>query len=507
MSEDARTRRQPAVGARGVALAVLDEHRRTGQFVAPLLDAQASAAELSPADRRFALELVNGIVRRRSTLDALLQPHVRRPRREVEDRLWTILQLGAYQLALLDSVPAHAAVHETVELARTAGEPRWAGFVNGVLRAVARTVTAEFTDRPAADAVPMTVGRIAEPSAVGQAFQPAGDSPAESARADMDVRPTEAEGTGDPSHGRYRRLTLPVFPDPAADPAGHFARAFSFPPWLVRRWTARYPFEKLLTLGFRFDSPPPIVLRVNRLRTSRDKFLDALRNAGIDAEPGAHEAAVRLTGPARIDALPGYAEGQFSVQDESAMAVCDLLDPRPGETVLDLCAAPGTKTTYLAELMDDAGAIVATDVGPERLALVEENVHRLRLASITTRTIERDGRDIPAGPFDAVLLDAPCSNTGVLGRRPEARWRLKPEDLRELPALQARLLGDALARLKPGGRAVYSTCSIEPEENDEVVRNVLAERPEFELVAEHHPFPGDPADGGYRALLRACESA
>jgi 16S rRNA (cytosine967-C5)-methyltransferase len=187
------------------------------------------------------------------------------------------------------------------------------------------------------------------------------------------------------------------------------------------------------------------------------------------------------------------------VQDESAMQVASALALEPGSVILDLCAAPGGKTTHLAELMANRGRIVACDIDQRRLANVTELARRLGIDIIEPCLLGKD-EPAPAGPFDAVLVDVPCSNTGVLGRRPEARWRLKPDDLRHLPRLQASLLRQACDRVRPGGAVVYSTCSIEPEENGELVRSVLS--PGLELEAEQERRPGLPADGGYWARLR-----
>jgi 16S rRNA (cytosine967-C5)-methyltransferase len=202
-----------------------------------------------------------------------------------------------------------------------------------------------------------------------------------------------------------------------------------------------------------------------------------------------------------VERLPGFADGWFAVQDESAMQAARLLAPAPGSTVLDLCAAPGTKTTHLAELMGNRGSILAADVDRRRLALVEENCRRLGIDIVETQVVAADARDVSPGPFDSVLLDVPCSNTGVLGKRPEARWRLRPQDIEELAAIQKRLLTAAIARLKPGGRLVYSTCSIEPEENEGVVRAALSAFPNLRLLSEVHREPGQPADGAYQAVL------
>ena len=207
------------------------------------------------------------------------------------------------------------------------------------------------------------------------------------------------------------------------------------------------------------------------------------------------------SGPIRD--LPGYADGWFSVQDESAMRVASALAPEPGETILDLCAAPGGKTTHLAELMRNSGRIVACDMDDGRLQTVADLVQRLGLTIVQTcRLHDEHGTDAPAGPFDRVLVDVPCSNTGVLGKRPEARWRLRPDDLRELVARQTCLLSLAALRLRVGGAIVYSTCSIEPEENRGVVEAVLRKFLNLRLERDEEAAPGRPADGGYWARLR-----
>jgi 16S rRNA (cytosine967-C5)-methyltransferase len=305
-------------------------------------------------------------------------------------------------------------------------------------------------------------------------------------------------------------LAQSVFPDPSADPAGSFAEAFSFPRWLANRWQERFDFEELCRLGFWFDRPAPLSLRVNLLKTSRSELIGLLNERGVAATPGALPESIRLPGTARVDALPGFAEGLFSVQDESAMQAVERLAPRPGETIFDLCAAPGAKTTHIAERMRNQGTIIATDIRPERLARVAENCSRLGISivqPILVRETESDWQakatisNPAAGPFDAILADVPCSNTGVLGKRPEARWRLTPSEIAELAARQSQLLESACRRLRPGGRLVYSTCSIEPEENEQIVRGLLRQEPALALVEEWHQIPGRPSDGGYQALL------
>ena len=455
----ARVNRCPRT-ARGIAFEVLSRHKQTGRFVSKLLDESlADAPQIHAEDRRLAVELINGVVRRRATLDALITPHVARPRHRIEGELWTLLQLGTYQLAFLDTVPAYAAISETVSLGKGVGRRGWDGFVNGVLRAVQSLLTNESANEPAADALPR-------------------------------------------EDGRYRRLSRTVFADPSTDTAGYLAEAFSFPRWLIDRWQSRFDLSELCRLGFWFDQAPALSLRVNELKTTRDDLLGRLMAQGVPARSGSLAEAIRLAGTLRIDTLPGFADGLFTVQDESAMQAVDLLAPQPGETLLDLCAAPGAKTTHLAERMKNTGSILATDVRGERLRRIEENCRRLGISIVKTVLVSPDGNDLPAASFDAILIDVPCSNTGVLGKRPEARWRINSAQIAELTAQQRSLLRAACQRLKPAGRVVYSTCSIEPEENEQIVRQVLSEFPAMTLVEERHHLPGKPVDGGYQALLR-----
>jgi 16S rRNA (cytosine967-C5)-methyltransferase len=449
--------------ARSLALQVLLDCARHDAFIQEALDRRLSDSGLSPADRGLATQFAYSTLRRRGTLLALLEPLVSRPRQQVEPWLWEALSLGACQLTLLSHVPAHAAIHETVELAVLFGRPGAKGFLNAILRALAALLTGEEAPGPAADALPL-------------------------------------------ERGRYRRLARPVLPDATAHPVEYLTAGFALPAWLVRRWLERYGREECLRLGFWFAGPSPLSVRCNPLRTSREALLATWAAAGIKAEPGAQPQAVRLHEAGPIRELPGYEAGWFSVQDESAMGVAPALGPTPGQAVLDLCAAPGGKATHLAELMQDKGRVVACDVDDRRLRNVAVLAERLGLASVETCRLfpERD-EALPPGPFDAALVDVPCSNTGVLGKRPEVRHRLRPKDMGELVALQTRLLRLAIRAVRPGGAVVYSTCSIEPEENGGVVRAVLAEVPEWGLEAEEESVPGKPSDGGYRARLRRQE--
>jgi 16S rRNA (cytosine967-C5)-methyltransferase len=451
--------------ARSLALRVLLDCIEGQAHVQESLNHHLGKMQLAPADRRLATQLAYGVMRRRDTLDALLRPLSTRPPYRINPIVWEIVRLGAFQLALMSHIPPHAAIYETVELAgkwvsRTA---KVKGFVNAMLRALSRLVlTEEQSSSPAADALPL-------------------------------------------EHGHYRKLAQAALPDPATDPVQYLARGFALPKWLAARWLKRFAWEECLRLGFWFGGAVPLWLRCNPARTDRETFLAHLKQAGIAAVPGDHPQAVRLEESAAIRELPGYEQGWFTVQDESAMRVASALAPTPGSKVLDLCAAPGGKTTHLAELMHNRGSITACDVGEERLQTLLALCSRLGVSIVEPCRLPPDtGRheDPPPGPFDAALVDVPCGNTGVLGRRPEVRWRLRAGDLGKLVPLQTRLLLQAAERLRPGGAVVYSTCSIEPEENGQVVRAVLQSSLGLELEAEQEQVPGQPADGGYWARLR-----
>ena len=449
----------PPRTARQVAFRVLEQWQARGQLAAPELDRLFSTLpDLSAADRGLANELSFGVIRRRETLEALLRPQLKRPPQSIESPLWTLLQLGAYQLLFFASSSQHAAVHETVELTRWLKQPRWTGFANAVLRALQRDLLEEFTSSAAADALLLQ-----------------------------------------PRH--YRRLARPHLPDPAVDPAGYIALAGSLPGWLVQRWSRQWDFDELLRLAAWFNSPAPIWLRVNPLTGDPETIVAQLAERKLTGHVDPDRLLIRLEGTTHVPSLPGFSDGRFTVQDATAAAAAVLLDPRPGQLVLDLCAAPGAKSTHLAELMQDTGRVVAADSHPGRLERISPAARRLGLSIIEPTLVDVSGSDLPGGPFDAILVDVPCSNTGVLGKRPEARWRLDADELARLANLQLRLLESAAERLVPGGRLVYSTCSIEPEENQGVVERFLAQHDQFHCPAQQHHVPGAPADGGYQALL------
>ena len=423
--------------ARAVAVRVLTRVETEGAYADLALDAELNRAEAGPRDAALATELVYGTLRWQRYLDWILAPHSRRPLARLDPRPRALLRMTAYQLVHLERVPAFAAVNDAVSLARQRSRPGVPEFVNAVLRSFAR-------------------------------------------------------------RGARERE-----PAPPADPIDALAVRCSFPTWLARRWVERYGADEASALMRALNERPPLTLRANTMSTTRDALAARLRDEDqVDTTPTryAPEGLIAAHG-GRPGAWRSFADGAFAVQDESSMLVARLLDPSPGDTVVDACAAPGTKTTHLAQLMQNRGRILAFDPQPARLALVGEAAARLgvTIVDIHDGTVETLAPRFAAA-CDAVLVDAPCTNLGVLRRNPEVKWRRQPADVDASAARQRTILAAAATLLKPGGRLVYATCSLEPEENDGVVGALLAERGDFVVdVPLELSLPLD-ADGVLRCL-------
>ena len=386
--------------------------------------AVARARERLPdeRDRALAAEIAAGTLRWMGALDAVIGAFSRRALSRLDPEVLDILRLGAYQLLHLERVPASAVVNDGVELARGRGKRSAAGLVNAVLRRVDR-----------------------------------------------------------------ERATLPL-PAPPADPGDveaaldYLAITLSHPRWLAARWLARFGFEAT-EAWLRFNNlPAPVTLRANTLKTSREALALRLAEAGVETRPGRFgpDALVVLRGnPLRT---PLADEGVFVVQDESSQLVGAFLGARPGERVLDACAAPGGKTLLIASALGGEGTVAAADLRPRRVALLAQTIRRAGAAGV--HVVRADvSRRLPFDQvFDAVLLDAPCSGLGTVRRDPEIRWRRTAEDLPRLAEAQRQMLEHAAAAVRPGGRLVYATCSSEPEENEAVVGAFLGARDDFRPV-------------------------
>jgi len=394
--------------------------------------------------------LVLGVLRRRGTLDAVLQAHSTRKLALLKPSSLAVLRAALYEILFMDGAPPHAVVHAAVQNVKGCGRPQDAGFVNALLRAILRG------------------SRRAPPEEA------------------TDLRRSLPRGS---VSLLFRRS---VFPDPRAKPALFLAARASTAPWIAARRLAELGFDRALAcLELQAETPR------THLRPApghRADVVQALNAAGIGCEDGPHELLVTLPTDARMTEV-FLACGPFVVvQDAVASQVAPFLGPAPGARVLDFCAAPGGKATHLAQLVGPEGEVTAWDASETRLALVEENAARLGLAQL------RCGP--PTGLYDAVLVDAPCSNTGVLARRPEARWRVRERHLKGLAERQLSILREAAGFLRPGGRLVYSTCSLEAEENGAVVAAFLARERDYRREEERTVWPDEAAgDGGFMARL------
>ena len=426
-----------------------------GAFADNALERELAKTNLAPLDRGLATELAYGAIRQRLLLDAWIDAHGRLKANRQPPRLRWLLHVGLYQLLFSSRVPASAAVNTSVQLAKEAGFARLAPVVNGLLRAVA------------------------------------GAHPPHKAEAEA-ARPLN------PWQGL-------VLPDAAAD---SLALRHSLPPWLATQLLQWCRPEEAEAFGRSSNTPPALDLRINRRRSSRAQVLAAFGAAGLtaraldDQEWGLCLAAA--SGDLR--GLPGFKEGHWCVQDRTAQAIAPLLAPQPGQRVLDACAAPGGKSTQLAELMDDQGEIWAVDRSEARLKKVVANAERLGMVSL--QVLAADAADLLEirpqwrGYFDRILLDAPCSGLGTLARHADARWRIEPDTIAELVNQQQRLLERLAPLLQPAGRLVYATCTVHPQENGEVVDAFLASHPSWQLVHQHQWWPAPQAgDGFYAAVL------
>jgi 16S rRNA (cytosine967-C5)-methyltransferase len=267
-------------------------------------------------------------------------------------------------------------------------------------------------------------------------------------------------------------------PDPA-DPVRFIAVTASHPEWMVRRWIKRWGAEKTRALCNSNNEIPPTTLRVNLLKTDRAALQERIEREGGTAQPtGLSPEGLYLKG-ASLAALPSYVAGHFYIQDEGAQLISYLTDPKPGERVLDLCAAPGGKSTHLAELMKGKGDVIATDLDPNRIALVQENIQRLQTPGVVVEGLAEataSGRK-----YDRILVDAPCSALGILRRIPEGKWRKKLSMVVASAGEQRGILEKAVQHLKIGGSLVYATCSTEPEENEGVVEAFTSDHPELKV--------------------------
>ena len=382
-----------------------------------LLNIPQHDRSLSRKDRALFTAMVFGVLRWRNRLDHIILHFSKTPIKKIEPKVLNILRLGLFQIIYLDRIPDSAAVNTSVEMTKQIGASRAAGFVNALLRKSATN---------------------------------------------------------------YSSVDFPAF---ETDPIAFLSADQSLPAWLAKRWLKRFDQESLMLLCNTINSVPPITIRTNTLKTEREQLILSLEKEAerIESTTTAPDG-IRLYNPKRsISDLPAFRNGWFQVQDEAAQLVSLLLNPQPGESVLDACAGLGGKTAHIAQLLLNNGSVTAMDRDEKKLQQLDSEMQRLGVSIVRTTCYDLN---LPLdtkllGNFDRILLDAPCSGLGVMRRNPDIKWKSNEADLKRHAGVQNRFLENLAKRVKVNGILVYAVCSIEPEENEAVIAAFLKKHPEF----------------------------
>ena len=394
--------------ARSLSWSILLDWESGNASMEELRERAFAKEKLSARDRALVTEMTQGVLRHRTFLDHRINTLLDRPDATLPQPVRILLRLGVYQIIFLERVPAHAAVGETVNLAKGTRYSGLVPLVNAILRKAS-------TSEPA------------------------------------------------------------TFPDIGEDPVSHLSLAASAPTWLVERLIKQRGISETERILHSLNKPPPLTLRVNTLETDREGLLAELEDSGISARPGriCRYAVVLETGTVPALLRP-FRQGRCTVQDEGAQLISPLLGAQPGQKVIDVCTAPGGKAGHLAQEMEDRGTVVAIDRHLGRLRMTRKSLNRLGFRSV--RLLAADALTLPRlltfNP-DKILLDTPCSGTGVLRRHPEGKWKKNPDRIAELTGLQFQLLQAASRTVSQGGEILYTTCSLLREENEDVVERFL----------------------------------
>ena len=380
-------------------------------------------------------ELVYGVTTWRLTLDEIIKKYSKIKLKKISPWIINILRMGIYQIIFLDKIPKSAAVNESVNLAKRYGHSSSSNFVNAILRKVEKTDYDDFFE--------------------------------------------------------------------IEDDIDRISKTTSMPKWIVEELVKENGIKIAEQICKNSNLKPNITIRVNRLKIAKKELIQKLEQKGIECkEPENEEMNTQdfliLSKVKNIENLQEFKDGFFTIQDLSAGQAAKILDPRPGEMVLDACSAPGGKTTYLAELMENKGKIKAWDIHEHRTKLVEQNANRLGINIIETQVKDATQYDKNLDEkFDKILLDVPCLGIGVIKRKPDIKWQRKPEDIEEITLIQRKILENCSKYLKKGGTLVYSTCSILKEENEEIVMKFLSENKQFEIDGENmvNILPNKEKDG------------
>ncbi|MBE0451294.1 MAG: 16S rRNA (cytosine(967)-C(5))-methyltransferase RsmB [Clostridia bacterium] len=417
--------------ARRLALKILKQIEMEDQFSHITIKEMLKSSEVTDIDRRFITNIVYGVLENKLLLDYYIRKLSAVRYGKINKEILNILRMGIYQIAFMSKVPDSAAVNESVKLAKK-HSPQYSGFVNGVLRSFIRS---------------------------------AGE------------------------------LELP---DRNKNLVAYLSISYSHPEWLVEKWLEEFGEVFTEALLKSNNETPKLWLRVNTLKIQRDEFIDQLEAEGVKALASdwiGEAVMVENLNEHSIESLVGFNEGWFQVQDISSMFVAKTSSVKAGDVVVDVCAAPGGKTTHMAQLMGNSGQIIARDMHPQKLKLIEESAHRLGIDIIKTEVFDATHFDVSLKHMaDIVLVDAPCSGFGIIRRKPDIKYNKSIEDLNALVEIQYKILETASEYAKPKGTVIYSTCTINADENIKMVEKFLEHHRNFKL-SEISDLPGVQTNG------------
>ena len=394
-------------------------------------------------ERAFYTALLYGVIERKITLDYQIAKLCEKQLDSLQQSVVILLRMGLYQLLYMNSVPDHAAINETVKLAKETVNSGAVGFINGVLRSASRKLKTDSGE------------------------------------------------------------VLLITPDKSRDVCGYLSITYGYPRYLCKVWVNAYGEENAEKIMQSMNRPPRLSIRVNTLKITREKYLYMLDEAGIHATPSEiTDDGITLSG-GTVSSLPGYSEGLFFIQDDASAMAIKAFDVKEGETVIDTCSCPGGKSFLMSIYMKNKGAVISSDIHENKLSLIESGKERLGIDIIKTRCADSSVFDPSlTESADKVLCDVPCSGFGTIAKKPDLRHKTK-DSIAELPKLQLSILQSSAKYCKHGGRLMYSTCTLFPAENEENVRTFLALNPDFKLVNMVTNFPYESlSDGFFYAIFK-----
>lgn len=421
---------------RATAIKILNRFERSDSYIEVLIDKAISENDFNEFDRSLLTELVYGIIRWKAKLDYVLVGFYFGDFLKCLNVVKNAMRIALYQIMFLDRIPLFAAVNESVEYVKYIQGEKTAGIVNAVLRNIARNID--------------------------------------------NIR----------------------YPEREEDLAYHLSVMYSFPRWIVKRWLDRYGENEAEKMLFTSNRRPYVTIRINTYKRNINFITEELKKLGVHffISPYLQNSIVIRNPKFNILNSELFNEGYVTIQDTSASLAAALAAPSPGQLIYDLCAAPGGKSFYLAEIMNNTGKIIALDKYPSKLRFIESGAKRLGLTNIITQSA--DAQEIRFDePADIVFADVPCSGLGTIAKNPDIKWKKEREDIYTLSNLQKKILSNAVNNIKVGGSIIYSTCSTEPEENEQNIEWFLANYPNFELDPAEKYLPSIVCDSGYLHTL------